>query len=51
MLDHSMGLVKLSDSEIEEGMKELSGWTILNGKLHKEMEFVYVNLHILYLFF
>ena len=39
MLDHSMRLVKLSDNEIEEGMKELSGWTILNGKLHKEMEF------------
>ena len=40
MLDHSMGLVKLSDNEIEEGLKELKGWTILNGKLHKEMEFV-----------
>ena len=40
MLDHSMGLVKLSDNEIEEGLKELNGWTILNGKLHKEMEFV-----------
>ena len=35
-----MGLVKLSDNEIEEGLKELNGWTILNGKLHKEMEFV-----------
>ena len=35
-----MGLVKLSDNEIEDGMKELNGWTILNGKLHKEMEFV-----------
>ena len=40
MLDHSMGLVKLSDSEIENGLKELNGWTVLNGKLHKEMEFV-----------
>ena len=39
MLDHSMGLVKLSDSEIKDGMKELNGWTILNGKLHKEIEF------------
>ena len=38
-----MGLVKLSDSEIENGLKELTffyGWTVLNGKLHKEMEFV-----------
>ena len=35
-----MGLVKLSDSEIENGLKELNGWTVLNGKLHKEMEFV-----------
>ena len=43
MLDHSMGLVKLSDNEIEDGMKELSGWTILNGKLHKEIEFVGFN--------
>ena len=40
MLDHSMGLVKLSDSEIENGLKELNGWTVVNGKLHKEMEFV-----------
>ena len=35
-----MGLVKLPDSEIENGLKELNGWTVLNGKLHKEMEFV-----------
>ena len=35
-----MGLVKLSDNEIEDGLKELNGWTILNGKLHKEIEFV-----------
>ena len=40
MLDHSMGLVKLSDSEIENGLKELNGWTVVNGKLQKEMEFV-----------
>ena len=35
-----MGLVKLSVSEIENGLKELNGWTVLNAKLHKEMEFV-----------
>jgi len=34
-----MGLVKLSDNEIEDGLKELNGWTILNGKLHKEIKF------------
>jgi 4a-hydroxytetrahydrobiopterin dehydratase len=39
MLHHNMGLVKLSDNEIEEGLKELNGWTLLNGKLHKEIEF------------
>ena len=39
MLDHSMGLVKLSDNEIEDSLKELNGWTVLNGKLHKEIEF------------
>ena len=35
-----MGLVKLSANEIEDSLKELNGWTILNGKLHKEIEFV-----------
>jgi 4a-hydroxytetrahydrobiopterin dehydratase len=35
-----MGLVKLSDNEIQESLKELNGWTVLNGKLHKEIEFV-----------
>ena len=34
-----MELVKLSDNEIEDRLKELNGWTILNGKLHKEIEF------------
>ena len=30
---------KLSDGEIEENLKELNGWTVVNGKLHKEIEF------------
>ena len=34
-----MGLSKLSDSEIQESLKELNGWSIQNGKLHKELEF------------
>ena len=34
-----MGLSKLSDDEIQESLKELNGWTLQNGKLHKEIEF------------
>ena len=34
-----MGLTKLSETEIQEILKELSDWTVVNGKLHKEMEF------------
>jgi len=34
-----MGLTKLSENEIQESLKELNGWSIQNGKLHKEMEF------------
>ena len=34
-----MGLSKLSDDEIQESLKELNGWSIQNGKLHKELEF------------
>ena len=35
-----MGLTKLSDNEIQESLKEMNGWIVLNGKLHKEIEFV-----------
>jgi len=35
-----MELVKLSDNKIQESLKELNGWIILDGKLHKEIEFV-----------
>ena len=38
-----MGLTKLSVTEIQEILKELSGWTVVNGKLHKEMEFTDFN--------
>ena len=34
-----MGLGKLSETEIQEILKELNGWAVINGKLHKEMEF------------
>ena len=30
---------KLSESEIRSGLRELSGWTILDGKLHREYKF------------
>ena len=34
-----MGLTILTENEIQESLKELKGWSIQNGKLHKEMEF------------
>ena len=34
-----MGLSKHSDNEIQEGLRELKGWSVQNGKLHKEIEF------------
>jgi 4a-hydroxytetrahydrobiopterin dehydratase len=34
-----MELAKLSDNEIQENLKELDGWIVQNGKLHKEIEF------------
>jgi len=30
---------KLSDSEIQENLSQLSGWNIENGKLHKNFQF------------
>ena len=32
--------VKLSENQINEALKELPGWTILDGKLHKTFTFV-----------
>jgi len=34
-----MGLTKLSDDQIKEKLKELEGWQLVNGKLHKEFQF------------
>ncbi len=34
-----MGLIKLSDDQIKEKLKELQGWQLVNGKLHKEFQF------------
>jgi 4a-hydroxytetrahydrobiopterin dehydratase len=30
---------KLSESEIRSGLRKLTGWTILDGKLHREYKF------------
>ncbi|HEU4468830.1 MAG TPA: 4a-hydroxytetrahydrobiopterin dehydratase [Nitrososphaeraceae archaeon] len=32
--------VKLSEKEINEALKDLPGWTVLDGKLHKTFNFV-----------
>jgi 4a-hydroxytetrahydrobiopterin dehydratase len=34
-----MGLAKISDEQIKEKLKELQGWQLVNGKLHKEFQF------------
>jgi 4a-hydroxytetrahydrobiopterin dehydratase len=34
-----MGLVKLPKEEIEKELKNLPGWTVVEGKLHKEIQF------------
>ena len=34
-----MGLTKLSDEQIQAELNDLDGWSVVNGKLHKEFEF------------
>lgn len=34
-----MGLTKLSDDQIKKELVNLSGWSIVNGKLHKDFVF------------
>lgn len=34
-----MGLAKLSDEQIKKELVSLSGWSIVNGKLHKDFVF------------
>ncbi|GFN39753.1 MAG: 4a-hydroxytetrahydrobiopterin dehydratase [Thaumarchaeota archaeon] len=34
-----MGITKLSNEEIERELSNLSGWSVVNGKLHKEFIF------------
>jgi 4a-hydroxytetrahydrobiopterin dehydratase len=33
-------MAKLSQSEIASAVKKLGGWTVANGKLHRDYEFV-----------
>ena len=34
-----MARKKLTDSEIQKNLEKLDGWTVENGKLHKEFQF------------
>ncbi|MDE0398097.1 4a-hydroxytetrahydrobiopterin dehydratase [Candidatus Poribacteria bacterium] len=34
-----MAAKKLTDAQIEENLAQVDGWTIENGKLHKEFQF------------
>ena len=34
-----MGLVKLTDEEIKKELANLPGWSVVNGKLHKDFVF------------
>ena len=34
-----MGLEKLSSDAIENELKSLDGWSVVNGKLHKDFQF------------
>ena len=36
-------MIRLSQSEIDEELMSLSGWSIVNGKLHKEFQFESFN--------
>ena len=38
-----MGLTKLSDEQIQAELNDLDGWSVVNGKLHKEFEFADFN--------
>ena len=34
-----MGLTKLTDEQIQTALQDLEGWSIIDGKLHKEFQF------------
>ena len=39
MLCPYMGLTKLSDEQIQTALQDLEGWSVVEGKLHKEFQF------------
>ena len=39
MLCSCMGLAKLSDEQIQTALRDLEGWSVVDGKLHKEFQF------------
>jgi len=39
MLCPCMGLAKLSDEQIQTELQGLEGWSVVDGKLHKEFQF------------
>jgi len=43
MLCSYMGLTKLSDEQIQTELKDLEGWSVVDGKLHKEFQFLDFN--------
>ena len=34
---------KLSDDSLQQGLEELDGWSLVDGKLHKELKFADFN--------
>ncbi len=36
-------MIKLSFEEIQKELKDLTGWSLVNGKLHKDFEFTDFN--------
>jgi len=43
MLCSCMGLTKLSDEQIQTALQDLEGWSVVDGKLHKEFQFLDFN--------
>ena len=51
-----MGLTKLSEEQIQTALQDLEGWTVIDGKLHKEFQFSdfneayaksYINMYLI----
>ena len=38
-----MGLTKLSEEQIKTALQDLDGWSVIDGKLHKEFQFADFN--------